>query len=143
MPSLLPKCIHSIPYCGDPQPSYAYLSLLSYTIFLLKNAELDWHTKTNAKQVSAADQNERQAFLEQVVGDMLPGGLGKRGLSKVIRCDVSLVQHTGLLLLKAVLERFRNILRLFSSREHSNGGQTCLMLKELPDFQTLLTLRSR
>ena len=104
---------------------------------------MDGLTKINAKKLSVAAQMERQAFFERVVSDMLPGGLAKRGLNRVIRSEFSLVQHTGLLLLRAVLERVRNILRLFYSRESSDHGQTCLMLKELPDFNTLLTFRSR
>ena len=143
LPSLLPKCIHSLPASGDIQPSYEYLSVLSYTIYLLNNTEVDGLTKINAKKLSTAAQMERQTFFERLVSDMLPTGLAKRGLSRVIRSEFSLVQHTGLLLLRAVLERIRNVLRLSHPREHSDLGQTCLMLKELPDFNSLITFRSR
>lgn len=143
MPSLLPKAIHGLPSSADPQPSYEYLSVLSYVIYLLNNTDLDGLTKTNARKLSSSSQSERQAFLERIVSDMLPGGLAKRGLSRVIRHEASLVQHTGLLLLKAVLERVRNVLYLFHSREQPDVGRTFLMLRELPDFQTLLTFRSR
>ena len=143
MPSLLPKSIRSIPSSWDPQPNYDYLSVLSYVIYLLNNTEVDHLTKTNAKKLPSMTGHERHAFFEKLMTDIMPTGLVKKLFTKIVRSEYSLIQHTGLLLLKAILERIRSITRIIPAMNKSNVCNMDSVLKDLPDFSTLLTLRSR
>jgi hypothetical protein len=140
---LLQRCVANInPPTWDPQPNYAYLSVLSYLIYLQSHAELDHAAKATAHRLKAMTPAEKHAALETFVSGSLPPLFGRKELSKILQSSYSLVQHTGLLLLQAVLRRVKRFLHIDGKKADDNSAQVAV-LKFLPELQLLLALRSR
>lgn len=143
-PSVLIPAIAAISMNWEPQPSYLYLNGLSYLLSLLAGFDWEgcfrWHLRKHVTDTS--DSSARAIAFDKVLAELVPSGLAKKEFCRLLQSDVSLVQHTGFLLLSALLSRVQQLLRAIGINDFGHSDSAAFS-RIVPDFQTVLNIRSK
>jgi hypothetical protein len=144
-PSLLGKCVASMTSSWEPLPNYRFLNGIGYLAYLYNNADFEPFVTSGCHRLHLMDAAEKSSFFDSYLRAIIPTGLGKKELSKIIQSKHTLIQHTGLLLLIAFLKRARRLMQLVDGKKESDveAVLATALLRVVPEFQVLLNLRTR
>lgn len=164
-PNLLSAFIDTIETTSwDPQPTFAFISSLHQLTYLINNVSLDHqqrsiiksailnqdktHDQTQTQSVAKSEENREHKIrevIDAIVTSIIPSGMTKKDLIKLLTQSNHLVLTLGLSFLQALISRMSGIfgeaisLKTPSFQTYFNS----VFSKIIPEFHYFLSLRVR
>jgi len=139
-PSLLPACIETVDITWD-QPSFSVVAGLNHLTYLLNNVSVSYQQRVVKTAVYSTDANHRERIFESVISSMIPLGLSKKELTKLLSQSNYLLLNLGLSFMATLIKRYEGVFRdaLLMKQQIAYVN----FIKIFPDLHSFISLRGR